>query len=63
MTPGRSWGCRGVAEAVELARAIAACPHLRLIGLAGYEGVIGCDRDPHTTDAVSDFCDLLENTA
>ncbi|WP_217236397.1 alanine racemase [Streptomyces sp. AC555_RSS877] len=56
-------GCRSVAEAVAVARTVAALPGLCLVGLAGYEGVIGCDRASDTTTAVASFCDLLENTA
>jgi D-serine deaminase-like pyridoxal phosphate-dependent protein len=42
MAGGRT-GCRGPAAVDEVARAVAACPQLRLIGVAGYEAALGHD--------------------
>ena len=53
--PGGRTGCRSVAEAVELARAVAATGSLRLAGAAGYEGSIGHDPSPATLSAVASF--------
>lgn len=40
---GGRTGCRGHAEVDEVARAAAACPQLRLVGVAGYEAALGHD--------------------
>lgn len=50
--PGGRTGCRTVAEAVALARAVREVDGVRLAGLAGYEGVLGHDNDPATLSAV-----------
>jgi D-serine deaminase-like pyridoxal phosphate-dependent protein len=42
MAGGRT-GCRSAAEVDEVARAVAACPQLRLVGVAGYEAALGHD--------------------
>jgi D-serine deaminase-like pyridoxal phosphate-dependent protein len=42
MAGGRT-GCRGAAEVDEVARAAAASPRLRLVGIAGYEAALGHD--------------------
>ncbi|HEY1622721.1 MAG TPA: alanine racemase [Streptosporangiaceae bacterium] len=53
-TAGRA-GARSVAEAVEVARAVAASPLLRLVGVGGYEGVLVNDPSPHSLAVISDF--------
>lgn len=53
-TAGRA-GARTVAEAVEVARAVAASPLLRLVGVGGYEGVLVNDPSPHSLAVISDF--------
>jgi D-serine deaminase-like pyridoxal phosphate-dependent protein len=53
-TAGRA-GARSVAEALEVARAVAASPLLRLVGVGGYEGVLVNDPSPHSLAVVSDF--------
>ena len=45
-------GCRTVTEAVQVARAVRALPGARIAGVAGYEGVLGHDREPATVTAV-----------
>ncbi len=54
--PGGRAGCRTVAEAVMVSKAVAAAPALRLAGAAGYEGSIGHDASPATLTAVAGFC-------
>jgi D-serine deaminase-like pyridoxal phosphate-dependent protein len=54
--PGGRTGCRGVADAVTVARAVLAAGSLRLAGAAGYEGSIGHDPSPATLGAVASFC-------
>jgi D-serine dehydratase len=39
--PGKRAGCRSIAEAMLVARAIAAAPGLALAGIEGYEGLLG----------------------
>jgi D-serine deaminase-like pyridoxal phosphate-dependent protein len=53
-TAGRA-GARSIDEALEVARAVAASPLLRLVGVGGYEGVLVSDPSPHSLAVVSDF--------
>ena len=55
-TPGGRSGVRDAGEAHELAHRIHDHPVLRLVGVAGYEGVAGNDRDPATLTAVDEHC-------
>jgi D-serine deaminase-like pyridoxal phosphate-dependent protein len=52
---GGRTGARGVAAGLEVARAVAAAPQLRLAGVAAYEGTIGARRDDDTGRAVDAF--------
>ncbi len=54
--PGGRTGCRSVAEALDLAGAVAAAGGLRLAGAAGYEGSIGHEASPATFAAVASYC-------
>ena len=54
--PGGRTGCRGLAEAEAVARAVAQAGSLRLAGVAGYEGGIGRDRSPQTIGKVAAYC-------
>ncbi|MBU9766895.1 amino acid deaminase [Mycobacterium sp. TNTM28] len=51
MAGGRS-GCRTDAEIDEVARAVAASPALRLVGIAGYEASAGQEVSPEATERV-----------
>ncbi len=62
-TAGGRTGCRTPAAAYEVAVRAAASPAVRLVGVAGYEGGIGNDREPETLAAVRRFCDFLADTA
>jgi len=53
--PGGRTGARGTDAAIDVARAVAATPTLRLIGVAGYEGTIAHDREPASLAAVDGF--------
>jgi D-serine deaminase-like pyridoxal phosphate-dependent protein len=55
--PGGRTGCRSLDAAVEVARSTVAAPHLRLAGVAGYEGVLD------EVTAVDAFLDRLRDTA
>jgi D-serine deaminase-like pyridoxal phosphate-dependent protein len=48
-------GVRSAAELDDVAHAVARAPHLRLVGVAGYEGTIGTRRDAPTVARVDDY--------
>jgi D-serine deaminase-like pyridoxal phosphate-dependent protein len=54
MAGGRT-GCRGPADVDEVARAAAASPQLRLVGVAGYEAALGHDVTPDALARVTDY--------
>jgi D-serine dehydratase len=56
---GGRTGCRTVAEAVAVARAIAASPHLRLAGVEGFEGIIRKEAPEATLAALTAFLDSV----
>lgn len=57
--PGGRSGVRSVEEALALTRAVARSDRLRAVGLAGYEGTVGADREPATLAAVDAYLDRL----
>ncbi|QHK20567.1 amino acid deaminase [Pseudarthrobacter psychrotolerans] len=57
-TGGRT-GARGVAAALDVARAVAASPHLRLVGVSGYEGSLAHTADEDSLAAVRGYLDQL----
>ena len=59
--PGGRTGCRDLAAAEAVARAVAQAGSLRLAGAAGYEGLIGRDRSPQTLGAIAAFCRELRS--
>jgi len=54
-------GVRSAGEARELAALIVAAPGLRLVGVAGYEGVVPNSRDAVNVDAVDRHCKLVHD--
>ncbi|HUM00222.1 MAG TPA: alanine racemase [Mycobacterium sp.] len=48
-------GCRSPAEVDDVARAVLACPYLRLVGVAGYEAALGHDVSAEALSRVADF--------
>lgn len=52
---GGRTGCRSTAEALAVARAVWASPVLTLVGVEGYEGIIGGDRSEDSLTAVDAF--------
>jgi D-serine deaminase-like pyridoxal phosphate-dependent protein len=56
-------GCRTVDQAVDVARAAAAVPGLRVVGTAGFEGGIGADLTPAVFVAVDDFLGRIHAAA
>lgn len=60
---GRRTGVRSVAEGLELARAVHASPHLDLVGVEGYEGVLPQGRDIEQVDAVTSWLTRLTELA
>ena len=59
--PGGRTGCRGVAAAEAVARAVARAGSLRLGGVAGYEGQLGRDRSPESVDRIAAYCRELRS--
>ncbi|GAA3613260.1 type III PLP-dependent enzyme domain-containing protein [Microlunatus ginsengisoli] len=59
-TGGRT-GARDVPTALRIARAVAGAPHLRLAGVAGYEGVLSHDSDEHGLTVVRDYLTTLRD--
>ncbi|WP_454698571.1 alanine racemase [Arthrobacter humicola] len=58
-TPGGRTGVRSLEEAVHLAGLVRAAPGLRLVGVAGYEGVVPNSRAEDTVSAVDRHCRLV----
>jgi D-serine deaminase-like pyridoxal phosphate-dependent protein len=54
--PGGRTGCRDLATAETVARAVAQAGSLRLAGAAGYEGLIGRDRSAQTIGKIAAYC-------
>ena len=61
--PGGRTGCRSVAEALDVARAVRAAKSLMLAGASGYEGGLGRDGRPETLAAVAEYCGELRRLA
>ena len=59
---GGRTGCRTVDAAVEVARAAAAVPGVRVVGVAGYEGGIGHDLVSSVFERVRAFLGLMRTT-
>jgi D-serine deaminase-like pyridoxal phosphate-dependent protein len=59
--PGGRTGCRGLAAAEAVARAVAQAGALRLAGVAGYEGGIGRDRSPQAVGKIAAYCRELRS--
>jgi D-serine deaminase-like pyridoxal phosphate-dependent protein len=57
--PGGRTGCRDLGEAIAVAAAAAATPTLRVAGAAGFEGLIGHDREARTLAEVTRYCRAL----
>ena len=57
--PGGRTGCRDAGEAMAVAEAAAAAPTLRVAGAAGFEGLIGHDREAGTLAEITRFCRAL----
>lgn len=55
-TPGGRTGVRTPDEAHRVARSVGRAPELRLVGVAGYEGVVPNDRTTAVLDAVDAHC-------
>ncbi|WP_343550641.1 alanine racemase [Pantoea sp.] len=60
---GGRTGCRSQQEALAIAEAIAASSSLQLVGVAGYEGALGANRDAAGVQKVQDYCQMMIATA
>lgn len=58
---GGRTGCRDAAVADDVARAAAACPALRLVGVAGYEAALGHDVTPEALARVTAYLAQLRS--
>jgi D-serine deaminase-like pyridoxal phosphate-dependent protein len=56
---GGRTGCRGLAEAADVAAAVADSPALDLVGTEGYEGIVAHDRNDASVVAVDAFLQRL----
>ncbi len=61
--PGGRTGCRGPAAVDEVARAAAASPRLRLVGVAGYEAALGHDIAPDALAGVTGYLQEMRAAA
>ncbi len=60
-TPGGRTGIRNIEEALRIAEMVRAAPGLRLVGVAGYEGVVPNSRAESTITAVDRHCRLVRD--
>ncbi|MFG1932013.1 alanine racemase [Mycobacterium sp. NPDC048908] len=60
---GTRTGVRTLAEAKQVARAAAESPHLRLRGVAGYEGALVSNREEESIEAVASYCRFVTDAA
>ncbi|AXJ11921.1 hypothetical protein CFN17_15990 [Arthrobacter sp. PM3] len=60
-TPGGRTGVRSLDEGLVLARTVHATPGLKLVGVAGYEGVVPNSRAEDTVTAVDRHCRLVRD--
>ena len=60
-TPGGRTGIRSLSEGLRLAGLVRATPGLRLVGVAGYEGVVPNSRAEDTVTAVDRHCRLVRD--
>jgi D-serine deaminase-like pyridoxal phosphate-dependent protein len=61
MAGGRT-GCRDEAQIDAVARAAAACPQLRVVGVAGYEAALGHDVTPEAVEGVTAYLATMRRT-
>jgi D-serine deaminase-like pyridoxal phosphate-dependent protein len=60
---GSRTGVRTLADAMQVARAAAESPHLRLRGVAGYEGALVSNREEESISAVASYCRFVADAA
>jgi D-serine deaminase-like pyridoxal phosphate-dependent protein len=60
---GTRTGVRTLAEVKQVARAAAESPHLRLRGVAGYEGALVSNREDESISAVASYCRFVTDAA
>jgi D-serine deaminase-like pyridoxal phosphate-dependent protein len=60
---GGRTGCRTVTEIDAVARAAVAAPHLRLLGVAGYEGALGQDVSPSAQGTIRGYLETMRDAA
>ncbi|MET0901398.1 MAG: amino acid deaminase [Mycobacterium sp.] len=60
---GGRTGCRSTAEIDAVARAVAASPHLRLVGVAGYEAALGHEVSPAAQEPIRTYLAIMREAA
>jgi len=60
---GGRTGCRSAAEIDAVARAVLAAPHLRLVGVAGYEAALGHDVSPPAQETIRGYLGTMRDIA
>lgn len=60
-TPGGRTGVRSLEDSLGIAELVRAAPGLRLVGVAGYEGVVPNDRAQSTIASVDQHCRLVRD--
>lgn len=61
--PGGRGGARSLEQAAVVASAVARSGGLVLLGVAGFEGILGHDRSPASIERVREFCLFLRSAA
>lgn len=61
--PGARTGCRDLATVEEVTAAVLSSRHLRLVGVAGYEGALGHEVSAEGAAVVRDYLSTLRETA
>jgi D-serine deaminase-like pyridoxal phosphate-dependent protein len=60
---GGRTGCRSTAEIDAVARAVATSPHLRLVGVAGYEAALGQEVSPAAQESIRTYLTTMRDAA
>jgi D-serine deaminase-like pyridoxal phosphate-dependent protein len=60
---GGRTGCRSLAEIEQTIEALSASPHYRLVGVAGFEGLLGRDAEPETLARVRGYLRRVRRAA
>ena len=62
-SPGGRTGCREASDQAEVIAEIARSPHVRLVGVSGYEGAVAGDRSASSQQAVRQYLGRMRSVA